>query len=235
MNFVKTGGKLLSCFSQDELARLLEIDGKKRLRAEMIRRNLSFDDLDHQPQKMAEVALAVSQKNSADRDIHEIFLSVFVFHQFYESGSEICFELPKFDPRRDNISSLGDLNRFREGSETDFIFKSGAGLRQFQLKRYRGKLSAPGILNFIKEKVAHYGNDLGDVNLLMIFQSSDSAFSHDSFYWVHEELKRLNLKFGGWILISYNENMQFNVINQVYPDLVTTRIPFHLPSSRART
>ncbi len=38
-----------------------------------------------------------------------------------------------------------------------------------------------------------------------------------------KNLKLLNLKFSGQVLIKYNEANKFNVINQVYPKIKTIR------------
>lgn len=140
----------------------------------------------------------------------KVFASLFIFLDFYEASSEICFELRnEFNPSRDKIITLEDLNKFRKGdSNSDFIIKSRDGLRKFQLKRYRNDLNTQEIFNFIKEKVAHYGNNLGDTkpNLLIVLQSLAHDVFKIDFHELHEKLKSLNLKFKGQILISYCEN-----------------------------
>jgi hypothetical protein len=233
LNLYNLKNKYLICFPKEELSRILEIQGKKDISIEMQKQGITFDDLRKNPEKMKNIATALSKKNSNDRDYHEIFSSVFVLRDFYPNGSEICFELKNnFDPKRDIVNSLDDLNKLREGTFTDFVFKSENDLREFQLKRYRGKLNTEDIFKTISEVIKHYANNLGDTNLLLLLQSPDSTLNTNVFHELHEKLKGLKLTFIGMILIMYNENMKFSVINQIYPALTTSRIEVQLPSQQ---
>jgi len=111
-------------------------------------------------------------------------------------------------------------------------FKLGNEFRQFQLKRYQEGLNTQNIFDFIKKKIEHYANDLGDMNLLLVLQSQAWDVSYVDFHELHDKLKSLNLTFRGQILISYNESDREKVINQVYPDITTTRIPVRYPSAQ---
>ncbi|MHA1371610.1 MAG: hypothetical protein ACTSRA_18070, partial [Promethearchaeota archaeon] len=185
---------------------MFEVAKKSELLGEMIKQNLSFDDLRNDYSKMEKLSNLVGERGAQHRDEHEIFVALFIVLDFYEAGSEVCFELEdSFNLNKDKILSLKDLNKFRT-DPPDFIIKSKDGLRQFELKRYRDGLNTEEVFNFIKKKVAHYGNDLGDMNLLLILQSSAYDISTINFHELHERLKSLNLKFQGQILIFYNEN-----------------------------
>lgn len=231
MNLYNLKNKYLICFPKEELAKTLEILEKKEMEVEMKKQSVTFDDFAKNPEKMIEVVSVFIKKNSNDRDYHEIFLSVFVLRDFYSDGSEICFELKRnFDPKRDIIDSLDDLNKLREGTFTDFVFKSGNDLREFQLKRYRGKLSTEDMFKAISKVIKHYANNLGSTNLLLLLQSSGNMVNTTVFHELYEKLKKLNLTFTGMILAMYNENMKFLVINQIYPALTTSRIELKLPS-----
>jgi hypothetical protein len=233
MNLYNLKSKYLICFQKEELAKILEIHGKKEMDVEMKKQGVTFDDFTKNPEKMIQIVSAFTKKNSNDRDYHEIFSSVFVLRDFYPDGSEICFELKRnFDPKRDIIDSLDDLNKLREGTFTDFVFKLRNDLREFQLKRYRGKLNTEDMFKAISEVIKHYANDLGSTNLLLLLQSSDNTVNTTVFHELHEKLKGLNLTFTGMILVMYNENMKFSVINQIYPALTTSRIESRLPSQQ---
>ncbi len=232
MNYCKLKNDRLLCFAKSELLRLFKIAKQAEIRQEMIKKNLSFDDLRNDYSKMKKVAKEIGERGARDRDEHEIFAALFSFIDFYEDGSEICFKLKTdFDINKNKITSLQDLNKFRD-DPPDFIIRSSDGLREFELKRYRDKLGTEEIFEFLKKKVAHYGNNLGDVNLLLVLQPPAYSLSNIDFQELHTKLRSLNLKFQGQILISYNENNKEDVINQVYPDLTTTRIPLRLPSAK---
>lgn len=232
MNYYKIKNNQIVYFSKSELSRLFEVAKKSELIGETIKQGLSFDDLRSDYSKMEKLANFVGERGAQDRDEHEIFASLFVFLDFYEAGSEACFRLQDdFNPGKERIASLQDLNKFR-ADPPDFIIKSKGGFRQFELKRYRDGLNTEEIFSFIKKKVAHYGNDLGDMNLLLALQSSAYDVSTINFHELNARLKSLSLKFQGQILISYNENNKEMVINQIHPKLTTSRIPIILPSTK---
>ena len=233
MNFYKLRNKNIICFPKKELVKLFEIAKKTELLQEMRNRDISFDDLRNDFPKMTRLANVISQKTSKDRDDHEVFASIFIFSDFYGKDSEICFELQdSFNLNKDKIITLQDLNKFRTGTFSDFIIKLGNEFRQFQLKRYQEGLNTQNIFDFIKKKIEHYANDLGDMNLLLVLQSQAWDVSYVDFHELHDKLKSLNLTFRGQILISYNESDREKVINQVYPDITTTRIPVRYPSAQ---
>jgi hypothetical protein len=53
---------------------------------------------------------------------------------------------------------------------------------------------------------------------------SQGAFTGDFFQDLHERIKKLELKGAGHVLVSYNEENKFDVMNTVYPTLGTTRV-----------
>ena len=69
-----------------------------------------------------------------------------------------------------------------------------------------------------------YG-DIGDTNLLIVLQSDKPVdIGLVNFESLQQRIKALDYAFAGEILISYNEENKFNVINRVYPELATSRI-----------
>lgn len=185
----------------------------------------SVDDLKKDPKKMEEVASSVSVELLKGKDEVEIFAALFEYSDVYGSDSMVCFVLKDtIDPRKTPIATLEELKAsIREDSLTDFSIMSDDGLRQFQLKQYKGKATTVDLFTFINEKVAHYGKDLGNVNLLIVIQSADSDIGNIDFKELHERIKSIGLKSESDILISYNEENKFDVINSVYPTLGTNR------------
>lgn len=225
-------GKNIVCFSKTELQSIFEVAKKTELFAEMTKQKISFGDLRDEPEKMKNLTSTISDRTSNDRDEHEIFASIFVFADFYEIGSEICFELKDtFNINRDKIITLQNLNYFRN-DPPDFIIKSSDGYREFELKRYRDGLTTDEVFNFLEKKIKHYGNGLGTMNLLLVLQSSGSDVSNIDFHELSSRVNLLSPRFQGQVLISYNENNIEMVINQVFPDITTTIIPIQLSSQQ---
>ena len=67
--------------------------------------------------------------------------------------------------------------------------------------------------------------------MLIILQSKGNI-EKNFFEDVHERLKELVLKGTGSILITYNEENKFDVMNTVYPILGNTRVPYKKLSER---
>lgn len=222
------------CFAKEELLRVLEISNKKELIGEVFKQGFSFVDLIRDHSKMEKISDIVGERWAQDRDHHEIFAAAFVFHGFYKEGSEICFELKGFNPNTHSISSIKDLNNFRqEVGTSDFIIKSEDGFRVFQLKRYRDDLTVEKLSEFIRDKIRHYGNNLGSTNLLIIFQSDGYEFNLD-FKELSERIKSFGFKFEGEILISFNQANKEEIIIRLYPELGKTTVPIKLPSSQIK-
>lgn len=223
INLFKIKGKQFICFSKESLLALFNISKKSELVEIIKNTNIPFSQL----------ITKLSNKTSSDRDEHEIFVALFILIDFYEEGTEICFEMRNdFNPNKDKINIIRDLNKFRDnGTDTDFIFKSKNDLRFFQLKRYRGNLNTESLFDFIKNKIKHYG-DLGTINLLILLQSIDDGSPNFDFHVLHERIKLLNLKFGGEILILFNNANKINTIINIYPDLTNIEVPMQLPSSK---
>ena len=219
MNYLKFKNSNIVCFQKNELQRIYEraIDSE-------IERKITFD-------KMLDIPNVIANKISKSKD-HEIFAALYTFLKFYEKNSQLCFELKNNFNVNKEIKSLTDLKDVKEEDTlNDFIIKSKNGFRLFQLKRYRNKLDTDEILKFIKSKLSHYGNNLGNTNLLIILQSKERNLSKIDFKKINKEINNFNLKSKSQILVTYNENNKFQIINQIYPKLTITKIPFKLPSA----
>jgi hypothetical protein len=223
-----------ACFTQPELRALHKAASIQELNSEMERRGVTIEDIMHDRAQMQEIANVAGDRGAANRDEHEIFAALFIFAQFYGTGSHICFELQNiFNANQDRISSLADLIRFRKiDTESDFMIRTGNDFRDFQLKRYRGVLDLDAIFDFIVEVVRHYGNNLGDTNLLIVLQSPDYTRMDIDFHELHNRITAVGFLFLGHVLISYNNNNTTQEIIQVHPELGRTNLPFQLPSQR---
>ncbi len=212
------------CYEGLELRSLFEEPKRKWVAEEIIRRGYTPDALRKDLSKMMEIVNASSLVD--DKEEVEIFSALYLFPQFYPTGSKICFLLENgFDPMKTPINSLTKLKEsIKEKDLTDFCFLGDDGLRAFQLKAYTGETTHEGLFGFLKKKLLHYSNNIGNVNLLIVLQSKGDI-GENFFEFVHENLKTLNIKGGGHILISYNEDNKFDLIVTVYPMLGTTKIP----------
>ncbi|EKD23723.1 MAG: hypothetical protein ACD_81C00189G0006 [uncultured bacterium] len=224
------------CFSREDLAAIFKTSKIPELVKEMEKRGASLIDLQVNPILMEEITNAVGDRGAADRDEHEVFAALFIFAQFYEPTCEICFEVNRnFNPNNPQISTLADLNRFRQGINTsDFLIKSRDGFRKFELKRYRGEMNTKSIFEFLREKILHYANNLGDTNLLIHLQPTPYLRGDINFHEIHELLQTLGLKFQGEVLISFNQNDEKHILVQVYPGISKNEILIELPSNRMR-
>lgn len=214
----------LICFDPEDLRNIFEAPLRGWIKNEITQKGYSQEELlNNNKAKMFEVV--ERWKGLQNKEDIEIFSALYLFLKFFGEKSLICFPLKdekKIDT--ENINSIEKLKRLlKENSLTDFGFMGDDGYRAFQLKQYRGNSDDKLLSEFIRKKLLHYGNNLGDTNLLIILQSA-GALEENFFENVHENIKNIELRGKGNILISYNEGNKFDVINTVYPTLVTTRL-----------
>ena len=210
------------CFDESALKSLFEISKKQKIREEMDKKGYSSEDLQANRGKMQEIVDEV--KGIEDKEEIEIFSAVFCYLNFYP-GSKVCFLLKgEIDPSKNKIDSLKKLKTaLKENDLTDFGFMSQDGFRAFQLKAYKGITAINDFFTYVKKVLIHYGNNLGEVNLLFAMQSKGD-FTGDFFHELHRRIIELNLKGSGQILVSYNEENKADVIITVYPELGTARV-----------
>lgn len=86
------------------------------------------------------------------------------------------------------------------------------------------------MIKFIRQVLLHYGNNLGETNLLIMLEAPKwySVLEEDFFEKINKEINNLNLKSESQILITYNENNKYSVIIQVYPKLTRSQIPLKI-------
>lgn len=224
------------CFGIEELEKIFENSQRRILFEEIDKSGHSEEEVLTDEQKKNEIVdLVVAQGLRKKEDI-EIFAALDTCFSFYNhEDSRICFVLKRTIQKSEiKVKNLEDLKSIAEESTlTDFAIFSG-GLRQFQLKQYRGELKTDTLFNFMKKKLADYGNNLGEVNLLILLQGkigSDSVQETEiDFKVLHEKVLSLNLELKAEILLMHNEKNQFQIIHQVYPEYKILKKPFFLPS-----
>ena len=168
-----------------------------------------------------------------DKEDVEVFLAAYMTIGFFGTTNKVCFYMKDtFDPKKDDVSSIQLLKKnIKENHITDFGLLADDGLRLFQVKAYKGKCNAKEFIEFLEKKLKHYSLDLGSTNLHITLQSK-GGIEEIFFHNVHNHLKTLGLKGDGEIMITYNENNEFDVLNTVYPRLSTTRLPYRPLSKR---
>lgn len=211
------------CFDQEELKQIFEAPSRKCLEEEVEKSGYSNYDLMQDCEKMIEIASKI--KIIKDKEDLEIFSALYIFPIFYPEKSKVCFLLKNGV----NAKTIGNLETLKaslkERDLTDFLFWHSDGFRAYQLKTYRGKTEINEFFSYLKNKLLHYANNLGETNILFLMQSNGD-FMGNFFHDIHEKIKSIGLKGTGQVLILYNEENRFNVINSVYPNLGTKRVPF---------
>lgn len=226
--------KHMICLDAEELKKLYGDETRNEIVVAIGKSGYTTYELNGDVDKMQEIVDAIKEKTLGDNTATEIFAALYLFLGFYEKESKLCFVLKKdFNPTKTPIKSFTDLKEaIRQDQEIDFGSLSGKDLRQFQLKRYRGNANTEEIFAFLKEKLGHYGNNLGDTNLLVVLQSPSQNLDQVDFDKLSRELKALNLTYTGEILIAFNAENKFNIIQRIYPERGTAKIPFILPSQQ---
>ncbi len=227
MNYLNLRNKIIVCFSKDELEHLFKNSKVSEMLEDIERRGLSLGQLRGDTQTMLEVVTKSTQDTMARKELIEIFVALFGMLEFYEEGSEVCFDLKNsFNPHKETIQTIDALiHAVEEKSLVDFAIKSTDGLRFFQLKQFRNELTTESLLQFIRKVLYGYGNVLGDVNLLIILQPNEGRIELIDWNELKIKIANLKLKGQGQILISYNENNRFTIVVQVYPDITISKMP----------
>lgn len=213
------------CLELNEAIALYKADKVVKLRGEVAAKGLTFLSIAGDMEKMKEVADAVVARDMKHKEQVELFAAITFTGIFFPPECLVCIPLKdSFNFRKDSIATLDDLkNAMKESTLTDFGVLGSYGLAQFQLKRYQGELETENLFAFIREKLKKYGNDLGKVSLLVLLQGNGSDVANLDFKKLHRKVQALGLKFDGDVLVQYNERGRVNVVNQIYPELKTSR------------
>jgi len=201
-----------------------------KLLGEQLENNgLVLSDLQGNKKLMNEITDKVVAIGIKKKEDIEIFVALDFIITFCPENSQLFFTLKNgVDHKKISINNINDFkNIVEEKTITDFATFFNREFRQFQLKQYRNELETNKILQFITDNLKKYGDDLGEVNLLVLLQGKNKSGNFQKceidFYRINNELNNKNYNFSGQILISYNEQNKKHIINQVYPSLTTSQ------------
>lgn len=218
------------CYDKADLERLFLAPSNLQLIEEINKNGYTFNELEKDlwgdRSKMQQIIDSVNIVN--DKEEEEIFKAIYIFHEFYPN-SKICFYLKDgIIPKQiKQINSLEKLKKsLKENDIRDIAILTDEGLIDFQLTSLRESSSVENIVNSIIKKLRRYGNNLGSTNLLLTLQKG-GIMEEDLFEKIYSNLINQDIEGIGHILIAYNENNEFSVINTVYPILGTKRIEIY--------
>lgn len=225
----------LVCFDVQDIRCILEAPSREQLLKRIFKETSLLDGnypyFLRDEKKMREIADEYLLVN--DKDDVEIFTAAYMMLSFFPKDSKVCFYMKDgFNPSKQSIASLKSLKEnIKENHHTDVCLLGKDGLRAFQLKSYKGNCTLDDFMCFLEKKLKHYAMDLGSTNLFITL-GAPGEIEDNFFHNVHDRLKKLKIKGNGEIMITYNENNQFDVLNTVYPVLGTHRVPYKRMSER---
>jgi hypothetical protein len=221
------------CFDVNEIIGIFKATKQREISEICEEKNIDKRELLNNKQKMELIVNEIVEKSKRKKEDIEVFIAIDDCLTWYsDADKKVCFVL-KSGVQGDklNIEDLDDLKKVVEESTlTDFAIWSN-GLRKFQLKQYKEDLTTDCFFEKIKKILDKYGNDLGQTNLLFVLQSDDKKVKIDiDFKDLNKKLIELKIKNIGEILVQYNQNNNFIVINQIYPEVKSMRKKLSLPS-----
>lgn len=214
------------CYKKEELEDMYKQAKKEELLNAIRQKGYSLEHLRSNKSKMQEIVDEVRNDLTRRKDEIEIFVALFWHLGMYPEGSSVCFVLKDtVDPRKTLINTVEFLKAsIKESDATDFGVMSGSDLRQFQLKQYKFGLNTDELFAFIEKNINHYGKGLGETNLLILLQSSGTDVGEINWGELNEKIGGIGLEINAEIMVSYNENNEYHVINVVYPEVGTCRV-----------
>ena len=220
------------CFTPKEIVGLFRITKQQEINTFCTEMVITKTDLADK-QIMNGVVDKMVEKSKQNKEDVEFFIAIDACLTWYNDvDKKVCFDLKRnIQANTLEIADLNDLKKVvEENTLTDFAIWSH-GLRKFQLKQYKDELKTEPFFNKIRETLKKYGNDLGQTNLFFILQSDDAVPKMDiDFRGLNQKLKELDIKNIGHIIVQYNQEGKFIVINQVYPEIKSTKKNLSLPS-----
>lgn len=204
---------------------MYELHVKQEIQKKLIGRDMGAADLDFK--SIHQITDELSKSAANDIDEHELFGALFSYSKFYPEDSKLCFELKSgFRIGTDSITTISELfQHVEKNTTTDFMVETEDGLRDFQLKRYKGRLLTEDVLDYIKKCIGVYHGALSDTNLLIQCQSPDEDISAVDFHEIHQKLTQMDMDLSGHIIFAYNESNAVMVMNTLYPIIGRSEVP----------
>ena len=221
------------CFDAKEISELFRTTKQQEINDFCTENGITKTDLVGNKKLMNEIVDKIVENNKKNKEDVELFIAIDACFTWYDDADKkVCFDLKRnIQANKLDIRGLNDLKKVvEENTLTDFAIWSH-GLRKFQLKQYKDELKTEPFFNKIKETLKKYGNDLGQTNLFFILQSDDYFPNMDiNFKELNKKIKELEIKNIGHIIVQYNLNNKFIVLNQIYPETRSMKKDLMLPS-----
>lgn len=216
MKFFKTDQKLKVCFTIQELACLVLSKNLPEI-IDIARNSGALKN-----SKILTNNLAQKSANSKE---HELYVALFDLYELFKNECQFCFNLKDtFNLKLNAINTFNDLEKFNN-DPPDVIVYHQNNFYEFELKRYRGELSAKSLFDFIIKKIiTHYSDH--NCNYYIILQPRPySALNLDIFENLHKKIIQLKRNLGKIAFSVNNDNKEMILIN-VFPELAINKRPF---------
>lgn len=215
-------------FAQNELHRVYSQTKMKHISEIIKKTGLDIPQIAKIPGKLEEIVDKAIEVGLKDKEEVEVFATLLYAPHFYGKESQIGFVLKDSVNPKNKVQSIEDLAKIvKENDLTDFGILTNEGIRLFQLKVIKFPPSAESIYGFLEEAITHYSKNLGGVNLLLSLQGV-GELDTQMFVDLNEKLLKFQFVSQAEILIGYNEENKYFVMNQIYPKVTTSRVDIHI-------
>lgn len=161
--------------------------------------------------------------------LYEYFVAISLLYDYFNKNCEFCFNLKQsFDPGRNEINSISDLEKYRDDPPDIIVLYEGK-YYYFELKRYKGVFSVESIVKFINNKIIqHYNSPELSYNYLIELQLPE--YTHIELNIFEEVSKSINgIKHK--IIFTCNANNSNNMFFTLTPEFKYYENKFRLLSS----
>lgn len=225
--------KLMACFDIKELCNLLLWPLESSLLNTALDAKLKGKKVG---KKILQKSAIRFEKNSVKSKDYEYWTAIFSLYEDVGVGSEICFYLKDtFNPNKNTIISYADLEKFKKDPPDVIIKNKTNGFLEFELKRYRDKLTEDNLFNFIDKKIfKHYGTAF---NFFIILQNKPGTQIDNSIFKnLYKRIKNISPERDlGRICITFNANNQHIIFAHIYPKLSVYKKPFVSGSNQIKS
>lgn len=217
MSIIKTNGSLQASFSDHELTTMIISKFFANLSDGLIRNEYTLETISEHIKKLA-------NKSVDDTTEYEYLTAILELKEQFDNDCKFNFKLKdSFNPKKDIIKNIEDLNRFKI-DPPDVIISFKDNLYEFELKRYREELDLDHLFAFIKNKILdHYSIK---ANYFIILQPKlFMEFKFSIFEELSQKIKNEN-KDIGIISLSMNNNNTEMITTQLFPKFESWKRPY---------
>lgn len=217
MDIIKTNGSLQASFSYHELTTMIVNKFFTNLSEGLIRKEYALETISEHIKKLA-------NKSVDDTTEYEYLTAILELKKQFDNDCKFNFKLKdSFNPKKDIIKNIEDLNRFKI-DPPDVIISFKDNLYEFELKRYRDKLDLDHLFVFIKNKILNYYSI--KANYFIILQPKPFLkLDFSIFEELSKKIKGEN-KDLGIICLSMNNNNTEMITTQLFPEFKSWKRPY---------